>query len=170
MTIGRLGTCTLVATLLVTLAGCASAPRQTPLPLGDVSTGPGSLEYVRRQLQGTWDIVTYEWYGADNTLITQDAEGTLSLDEFGNLSVRGRIMGLAGDPDQDVDYTGRIVVDTVRESFRLQNIVDRVPLDLPEAFDPELSRFYALDGDTLRLSVRDADGRETAATTWKKRG
>ena len=138
--------------------------------MGDVSTGPGSLEYVRRQLQGTWDVVTYEWYDADNTLITQDAEGTLSLDEFGNLSVRGRIMGLDGDPDQAVDYTGRIVIDTVRESFRLQNIVDRVPLDLPDAFDPELRRFYSLDGDTLRLSVRDADARETAATTWKKRG
>ena len=93
----------------------------------------------------------------------------MTLDEFGNLSVSGLIRGLNNDPDQEVDYTGRIVIDTVNESFRLQDIVDRVSVDLPDSFDPELSRYYAFDGDTLRLSIRDRNGRETATTIWTKR-
>ena len=57
----------------------------------------------------------------------------------------------------------------VNESFRLQDIVDRALADLPDSFDPELSRYYAFDGDTLRLSIRDRNGRETATTIWTRR-
>ena len=38
--------------------GCAAAPRERPIKGGDVDTGPGSVEAVRRQLEGTWDLVS----------------------------------------------------------------------------------------------------------------
>ena len=161
--------CTAAVIPLATLAGCASAPRDVPLRTSSVSSGLGSLEYVRRQLEGAWDIERYEWNDEDNNTTTQGAEGTMTLDEFGNLSVSGLIRGLNNDPDQEVDYTGRIVIDTVNESFRLQDIVDRALADLSDSFDPELSRYYAFDGDTLRLSIRDRNGRETATTIWTRR-
>lgn len=34
------------------LGACAASPRQRPVEGGPVSTGPGSLEFTRRQLEG----------------------------------------------------------------------------------------------------------------------
>ena len=46
------------AVALLVLPSCAKTARERPVKMGDVDTGPGSLEAVRRQLEGSWELVS----------------------------------------------------------------------------------------------------------------
>ncbi len=82
----------LVACLtLSAVAGCAAAPRQRPIPVGPVDTGAGSLEAVRRQLSGTWELVSFEAFTGRGQSSRVPASGRLTYDEFGNLTVQGQL-------------------------------------------------------------------------------
>ena len=47
----HLGTLGLMAALTVTSGACAAQQRTRPVRMGDVDTGPGTLEAVRRQFE-----------------------------------------------------------------------------------------------------------------------
>ena len=49
---------TATATLLS--GACAAKPRERPIYLGDVGSGPGSLDHARQQLQGRWEFVSLD--------------------------------------------------------------------------------------------------------------
>ena len=52
--------CSAVVIAALPLVGCAAGPRTRPVKGADVATGTGSAESVRRQLQGTWELVALE--------------------------------------------------------------------------------------------------------------
>jgi hypothetical protein len=49
-----------VAALLAAAAACAGAPRQRPVEMGPVATGPGTLTDARKFLQGRWTLESFE--------------------------------------------------------------------------------------------------------------
>ena len=77
----------LVVAVAPLLAACPSAPRVRPVKAGDVDTGPGSLESVRRQLQGTWELVGAVVFDASGKATPRKAEGRLTYDEYGKLTI-----------------------------------------------------------------------------------
>lgn len=168
MTIATCRSPVLLAILMTAVAGCEAAPRDAPIRVGEVETGPGSLQFVRHQLSGTWEIVSYAYTDSDGRAVDQEAAGTMTYDEFGNLAVSAVIGSSSGEPDRSVDYTTRVVIDTVNECIHLAESEQLMQTDLPDALDPARPRFYIFEDDLLRLSVRE-NGRETATLVWKKR-
>ena len=57
--------------------GGAGGPLNTPMKGSDVNAGEGSLEDVRRQLEGSWALVSYDIYpnGKRQTLTVVGADG-----------------------------------------------------------------------------------------------
>lgn len=80
------------ALLLIVLVGpniaCAGASRQRT---GPVAAGAGSLEAACRELRGSWLLSPLEAADASGTRQHVKASGMLSYDEFGNLTINGKI-------------------------------------------------------------------------------
>ncbi len=155
-------------------ASCASpaAPRGRPIKMGPVDTGAGSLESVRRQLQGTWTLIELQSSPAvGGALAPVRAEGTLIYDEYGNLTIDAR----TSDPSAPaaarsatlLAFKGRAVLDTVKSELKLMDLTGNVDPD--QVLSPERRRRYAFSGDTLTLSSIDAAGNVTATSVWRRK-
>ncbi len=171
---GRLAMSTLALALsLPLLAACPAGPRASPVKMGPVDTGAGSLESVRRQLQGSWDLVSLEVMAAGGTPVKVAATGHLKYDEFGNLSIDGRVTEAStGGIDPNVlNMSGRAVIDPDKHMLRFQDVnattaaIDR-PVDA--RIDPDKVRYYEFIGDQLKTTTKDANGATTAVATWKR--
>ena len=160
-------------------AACTPGPLSSPhggvssnAPIGLGSDAPtGNVEATRRQLFGTWTLVSLEAVperGGPRAPIT--ASGTLVYDEFGNLTIDAHTT----DPDAPVaarevsvvSFKGRAVIDVPRSELKLMALTGNV--DPNEVLSPERRRKFAFDGDMLTLSSFNERGQVTAITTWKK--
>jgi hypothetical protein len=156
---------------LVVGTGCASAPQQPAVQGGDANTGPGS-EAVRRQLEGTWDLVTLAVMPARGAALAPvAAQGTLTYDKNGNLSIDAKTSdSYAPEAAQSggvIAFEGKAVIDPAKSELRLTEMGDKV--DPKAALSPERRRRYAFEGDLLRLSAIDSAGRVTTTSTWRRR-
>jgi hypothetical protein len=152
--------------------GCAAASRQPPVQAGDVNTGPGSLDAVRRQLEGTWDLVTLAVMPARGAaLVPVAAQGTLMYDKNGNLSIDAKTSdSYAPEAAQSggvIAFEGKAVIDSAKSELQLTDKGGNV--DPKAAPSPERRRRYAFEGDLLRLSSIDGAGRVTTTSTWRRR-
>lgn len=77
-------------------AACQAAPRQRPVEMGPVDKGPGSLGAVRKQLEGTWTLVSLETYHERGPAVLVKATGQLIYDQYGNLTIKGIVEGSGG--------------------------------------------------------------------------
>jgi hypothetical protein len=160
-------------TMLSAVAGCAtSRPRQRPVEGGDVNAGPGSLEAVRRQLEGSWDLVSAEVVSTSGARQAVKATAVLSYDAYGNLTLKGAYDDPAATADQTaaLNFAGRAVIDTQRQVLRLLDLKQSEGefAALPPDMAARRERAYAFDGDLLRLTVKDSAGRVTAVNTWRR--
>jgi hypothetical protein len=168
------------AALLLTVA-CTPGPLSGPVstaPMSNpraISQDPSTsgVEAVRRQLAGTWDLVSLETSsGANGARAQVTATGTLVYDEFGNLTIDARTT----DPDAPVaarevpivSFKGRAVIDTTQRELRLMALTGNV--DPNEVLSPEQRRKYEFTTiDGLKLTSVDANGAVTAVSVWKRR-
>jgi hypothetical protein len=167
-----------VALSIVAGLGCPKAPRQRPIKMGDVNTGTGSLEAVRRQLQGTWDLASFETLSPAGAATKVDADGVLSYDEYGNFAIHGEIRDeatrakFAGRPLL-LNVEGRAVIDVANHQIRIQNPISSNTAAAPTLADAGASgdsvREYAFEGDRLLITVKDETDRPTARITWQKK-
>jgi hypothetical protein len=152
-------------------AACAPAPRQRPIKVGTVDTGAGSLEATRRQLEGTWELTGLETYPAGGQKVVHKASAVLTYDEYGNLTIMGRIEqegATAGAAAPLLSFKGRAVIDAEKHQLRLMD-AQGPEKALPAEVSPDLLRRYEFEGDMLKLSTVDGSGQPTATATWKKR-
>jgi hypothetical protein len=156
-------------------SGCAAAPRGTPIELAPVDTGPGSLADVRRQLEGSWDLVTLEVRNAAGAMTPTKAQALLTYDAYGNMRVRGKLTESLPDAaaklaSSAVDYSGQIVIDPRRHEFRMTEQQAAEPLDKELQSVLRLSRVrrYELSPDTLKIHVMDEGNAVVATTTFRK--
>jgi hypothetical protein len=154
------------------VSGCwggSSEPRVRPVKGGDVDTGATSVEAVRRQLQGTWDLMSLE-VPSPSGPVKVPATGRLEYDEYGNLKIDGSVT----DPRIDsgvMKLSGRAVVDPTRHMLRLMDVkgtTTSAEQALDSNIDPAKVRYYEFDGDLLKTTVKDASGATTATATWKR--
>jgi len=151
---------------------CQKAPRVRPVKMGDVDTGADSVEGVRRRLKGTWEVVSLDVYTADGQKHPAQAKGTLTYDEFGNMAIRGQILGGEQVEKADLDLSGRVTIDPGTHMLRFGGITADTPDQ--RRLDPKLDlshvRYYEFDGDLLKTTTKNASGATTATITWKKIG
>ncbi len=148
--------------------GCAASRRQRPLPTTRITD---SLQQVRKQLEGTWDLVTLEIHQPDGQAVQVGARGTLVYDAYGNLEIHGTITDAAypkAAGSGALAATGQAVIDQANKQIKLVDVKGNVTDVAPEV-SPDRIRRYEFDGDLLRLTSIDANGRATAVATWRKR-
>ena len=158
----------LVAGYLV--AGCAATPSRRPLHTSAIASGEGTTESVRKQLEGTWSLVSFTVFDAAGTAKDVPAAGRLSYDSFGNLDLTGKINdpAAAGGTADALMFKGRAVVDAGASRIVLADVEGNVdPSALPKNMGIDKVRYYAFQADTLSLETRDG-GRVLARTVWKK--
>ena len=164
-----------VAVALMMASGCAGSPeRARPIPLGPVASGPNSLESVRRVFEGSWDLVSAESYNATGQPVVLKGKGRLTYDAYGNLTVDARFDDAQEQNDGSLSrllsYKGRAVIDVVASRLVLQDLQkrDASGADVPEAMAAANARYYSFDGDLLTLTIKDAAGKTTAKTVWRR--
>jgi hypothetical protein len=158
----------LTAILVSLVSGCSGAPRKNPVRLGAVDAGPGSLEAVRRQLQGKWELVAVETFDAAGTSTTHRGDGLLTFDEFGTVTATGRLDD-APDAGNLVTFSGRAVIDTARHLIVLVPPTGTAG-EHHAAAVPDPARQYLLQGSVLTLTVQDPGGHPRVRTTWHRLG
>jgi hypothetical protein len=171
----------LAGTLLaIAAAGCSPGPLSSPRtgrpmnsPVAITSEATsGSLEMARQQLMGTWELVSLQTVPPEGGSLTPvTASGTLTYDDFGNLTINARTTDpnapVAAREVPRVSFTGRAVIDLVNRELRLADLAGNV--DPNEVLAPERRRGYAFEADLLTLSSFDEKGTVTAVTTWRRR-
>jgi len=163
----------ITATALLAIAyGCAPAPINRPIKVGDVNTGANSVEAVRRQFQGTWTLDHYYVYEGDRRR-RLDATAELVYDEFGNLKMHGELKNprAANAPPVLLNFSGRAVIDPTSRQLRMMAVNstgDAIPSAIADQVDPASVRVYEFQGANLWLTINGANGKPTASSSWKK--
>jgi hypothetical protein len=162
----------LAAALALVTVACTASERQRPMGMGDVYAGAGSLEAIRRQLQGTWELVAIETSPeSGGPRVPVKATGTLIYDEYGNLTIDARTADpaapVAAREVPMISFKGRAAIDAVKHELRLMNLTGNV--DPNEVLSPERRRLFEVDATTLKLSSVDDKGEVTAITTWRRK-
>jgi len=154
------------------VAACPAAPRARPVKMGPVDTGANSVEAVRRQLQGSWQLVSLEVYSADGQKHTAQATGTLIYDEYGNLALRATISGGDKIEQADLNLTGRLTIDADNHLFRVGGVAADTPDQrrVDPKLDPSHVRYYEFAADLLKTTTKNASGVTTATITWRRAG
>src|SRR3954471_10231385 len=153
---------TIVLTGAILFGGCApgplnpprmgsSSPLNMPMKGSDVEAGDGTLESVRRQLEGTWALVWYDIYenGKRRRL---SATGDLVYDGYGNLTLHGALKHARAGTDASpllLNYAGRAVVDVRSRELRMQEVTatgDALPEPIENQVNTASVRHYELNG------------------------
>jgi hypothetical protein len=162
----------LLAVCLSLTLGCKSSERQRPMGMGAVDQGVSSLESVRRQLLGTWELVGLELAPKPGaTRVPVAAAGVLTYDEYANLTIDAKTT----DPNAPVaarevnllSFRGRAAIDPVKKELRLMNLTGNANPD--EVLLPNQRRLFEVTDETLKLSTVDEKGEISAVTNWKRR-
>lgn len=160
----------LVAFAVPCLTACPSAPRARPVKMGPVDTGINSVESVRRQLEGTWELVSLDVYSASGEKETAQAKGRLTYDKYGNMAIKGTITSGQHIEKADLNLSGRVTIDPDNHIFRFGGITAATPDDrrVDPKLDPNHVRYYEFEGELLKTTTKNANGVTTATLTWKK--
>jgi hypothetical protein len=170
----------MLAAAAAVAAGCSPGPMSKPVnatPMNRpvaIGSDPasGELESTRQRFFGVWDLAALQSAPpAGGALATVDAAGTLTYDEFGNLT----IIASTKDPDapvaarevSTVSFKGRAVIDVQRSELKLMALTGNV--DPNEVLAPDRRRKYEFTNDLLKLTSFDARGTVTAVSTWRRR-
>lgn len=159
------------AVIVPCLAGCQAAPRARPVEMGPVDTGLNSVESVRRQLEGTWALVSLVVYSSGQPQPAQ-ASGRLTYDKYGNMAIEATITGGAQLEPSALNASGRVTIDPGKKTLVIGGITAESADQ--RRIDPKLDashvRYYDLQGDQLTTTTKDANGAPTATVTWKRAG
>jgi hypothetical protein len=167
-----------IAALLAATTACAAAPRQKPLPVGKIESGPGTVQEARKFLEGRWALESFELRQPGKEPIALKGSGVLNYDDFGNLRMEIRADQAASDllraagieiRDGVISSDGRTAIDLQNrtltyfiEGQRSSNITGGGPLALNRP------RHWEVTGDVLTLTTRDDSGAPLAISRWKK--
>jgi hypothetical protein len=158
-------------------AACAAKPIQKPIELGEVDKGAGSLTAARQYLQGRWSLMSYQIFPAGQPPIQLNGNGTLTYDEFGNMDIQIRVDQATADTleragietkEGVISTTGRTAVDMPNRTltYVLAGQPTLVAASGPLALN--LPRHWAVNGNTLTLTTKAADGRVLSEGRWQK--
>src|SRR5215218_4879311 len=118
-----IGAAITVTVFTVFLPGCAAAPRERPLAMGPVDTGPGTLASARRFLEGRWQLETFEIHRPGQPPLVLKGSGTLIYDDMSNLRMEVRADEASADllRAAGVDIRDGMISTEGRTAIDLQN-------------------------------------------------
>lgn len=161
-----------VVVLLIVPSCATKRPRQRPIEMGPVESGPGTLESVRKQLEGSWNLVSAEIVSAAGQRALIKASAVLTYDAYGNLTLTGAYEDPAATAEQTaaLNFKGRAVIDTQKHELHLLDMrqTEGEFAALPPDMAARRVRAYAFKEDVLTLTVRDSTGKITAVNTWRR--
>jgi len=148
-----------------------AAPMNKPVAINS-EAGSGALESARRLLTGTWELVALESAPqGDGARVPVQASGTLTYDEFGNLTIDAHTTDpaapVAAREANILSFKGRAVIDLANRELTLMDLTGNV--DPNEVLSPERRRRYEIADDVLTLSSFNERGQVTAVATWRRR-
>jgi hypothetical protein len=161
------------AVALLVFPACAEKrARVRPIEGGPVSAAPGSLDATRKQLEGTWKLVSAEIVSADGKRRTVKASAVMTYDGFGNFSIKGAFEdpNVPSDQTAALNFTGRAVIDVQKHELHLLDVQQPEGdfAKLPPEVSAARSRAYAFSGDELTMTVKNAKGQVAGVNTWRK--
>ena len=147
---------------------CALMLCTLALPL----TVVGQAQTDAERFVGDYALVSYVTFPEAGPAVDMEYVGRLSYDRSGNMSGLGMPSGL---PEREREagsrltegfaYWGKVTVD--EEKKIVIHHVEGSPL-MPGWVGGDKVRFYGFEGDLLRLSLKNAEGRTTATLTWRR--
>jgi hypothetical protein len=165
--------CALVPVIaIIVFPACAKRARVRPIEGGPVAKGAGSLEDARKQLEGTWNLVSAEVISADGVRRAVKASAVMTYDGFGNFSIKGAFEDLAVAAEQTsaLNFTGRAAIDVQKQELHLLDLQqsDADFAKLPAELTAARSRAYAFSPNQVTMTVKNAKGQVTAVNTWRR--
>ena len=135
-------------------------------------TAVGQAQTDAERFVGDYTLISYVTFPEAGTAVDMPYVGRLSYDSAGNMSGLGMPSGL---PEREREagsrltggfaYWGKVTVDD--EKKIVVHHVEGSPL-MPSWVGGDNVRFYEFEGDLLRLSLKNAEGRTTATLTWRR--
>jgi hypothetical protein len=162
--------------LVLSLVGCAPAPRVRPVKGGPVDTGAGTLTAARKFLEGRWSLESFQLFPPGGQPMTLAGSGTLLYDDFSNLNIdiRPEPESVEALKKMGIELQDGILSTHGRAILDLQNKTLTYQLKEPiqGAQNGPLAtgrpRHWNVDGDTLTLSTRDDAGNTLTEGKWKR--
>jgi hypothetical protein len=166
---------TLLAMALAAAAACAGAPRERPVRMGPVDTGPGTLTAARTFLQGRWTLESFEVRPPGKTPIALKGAGTLVYDDSGNLRMEIRADEKSSDllRAAGVDIRDGVISTDGRTAIDIQNrtltyvLQGQAPL-VRGPLGTDRPRHWEVEGDVLILTTKDDAGQPLSVGRWRK--
>jgi hypothetical protein len=163
--------------LTAVIAACAGSPRQRPVELGPVDTGPGTLAAARKYLEGRWSLQSFEVFPSGQQPIRLTGAGTLTYDAYGNLDMEVRadetsaqLLAQGGIETTNgvLSTKGRAAVDM--QARTLTYVVEGQPLLSAPSGPLALTRprHWQVEGNVLTLTTNGDDGRPVTVGKWRK--
>ena len=135
-------------------------------------TAVGQAQMDAERFVGDYTLISYVTFPEAGPAVDMQYVGRLSYDRAGNMSGLGMPSGL---PEREREagsrltggfaYWGKVTVDD--EKKIVIHHVEGSPL-MPGWVGGDNVRFYEFEGDLLRLSLKNAEGRTTATLTWRR--
>lgn len=135
-------------------------------------TAVGQAQTDAERFVGDYTLISYVAFPEAGAAVDMAYVGRLSYDSAGNMSGLGMPSGL---PEREREaggrltggfaYWGKVTVDD--EKKIVVHHVEGSPL-MPSWVGGDNVRFYEFEGDLLRLSLKNAEGRTTATLTWRR--
>ena len=164
----------LPAIVLLSLSA-ACGPKVAVKKGGPVDTGAGSVVAARKYLEGRWTLESFEVYPPGKPVVSVKGQGTLSYDDFSNLSMELRTdvatsdqLRAAGIEIQDgtISTTGRTAVDM--QNRTLTYVVAGQPAGNTGPLAVSRPRHWQVDGNVLTLTTKDDAGKPVSVSKWRK--
>jgi hypothetical protein len=164
----------LLAVVLLSLSA-ACGPKVAVKKGGPVDTGAGSVVAARKYLEGRWTLESFEVYPPGKPVVAVKGQGTLSYDDFSNLSMELRTdvatsdqLRAAGIEIQDgtISTTGRTAVDM--QNRTLTYVIAGQPAGNTGPLALSRPRHWQVDGNVLTLTTKDDAGKPVSISKWRK--
>ncbi|HEX7019759.1 MAG TPA: hypothetical protein VF159_07120 [Gemmatimonadaceae bacterium] len=170
---GCLGTFVVLA--LLGPIGCAGAPRQRPVEMGPVETGPGTTASARKFLEGRWTLESFQFYPPGGTPIALKGSGVLVYDDYSNLHMEIRADQSSADTLRaaGIDIRDGVISTDGRTAIDLQNhtltyvLQGQAPL-VPGPLSVNRPRYWVVEENTLILTTKDDAGNPLSVGRWKR--
>jgi hypothetical protein len=162
----------LIAAVLVPVPGRAQGGKPV-----EITKPADPLVAARWQLEGRWDLISYEIFPPGKGKIELKGKGTMIYDDFGNLEMNIRVddrtaraLDEVGIPTTkgELMTKGRTVIDVKNSSlvFVLEGQPAFGAPSGPLALNKR--RYWQLEGDVLTLTTRDDAGKPQSIGKWQK--
>jgi hypothetical protein len=131
-----------------------------------------NIEALKQKFIGDYELVSFYRFPAAGGQEDTGFIGRISYDKFGNMSALGMPADLPARSAASAEpvtagfaYWGKVSWDI--ENSQVIHHVEGSPTR-PDSVGGDNVRYYEHDGATLKLSVKDDDGRVVATLTWRK--